>query len=98
LWVSRIISDGTNADEQGRALKSSFYESRRYLYQLAPDGGAWTQTDLDNLEIGVKWEVGDDPVTLNLTAIQAEAVGFDLDPGEIPVPPENRRRIGAQVM
>jgi hypothetical protein len=99
LWEGPISSDGSNADEPGVSLLGPNYVSRRALFQLAPDGGAWTQTDLDNFEIGVKWQVGDDAVTVRLTAAQAEAVGFDLDAGEIPARdwPENRRRILAQV-
>ncbi len=81
-----ISSDGTVYEEVQIGLVADSYMSGRALFQLAPDGGAWTQTDLNNFEIGARWDVGEDPVALRMTAAQAEAVGFDLDAGEIPAP------------
>ena len=49
------LSDGTD-DSFGTAedLPTSYGIIPRQAFTLAPDGGAWTQADIDNLEVGWK--------------------------------------------
>lgn len=80
-----VISDGTSKSELGLgSLASDVYVEGHCMFNFAPDSGVWTQTDLDNLEIGV-WGKSEDAVfDLRVSAVWGEFVGYDLDAGDPP--------------
>lgn len=76
------ISDGTSSSEVG-VTNVTWTDTRAVsaAFPLAPDGGAWTQTDLDNLEIGVHSEdPGGDVEDEKWPAIWALVVSVSDDP------------------
>lgn len=53
------------------------------IFNDAPDGGPWAPADLNALELGIESVVGEDQVSLRLSAIQGEAMGVALDPAPV---------------
>lgn len=79
--VYAIFCDGANEIEANiaTAFTDTAYGDRAAIINTAPDGSAISQTDLDNMQIGHRWDIGVDATTPRWTSIFAEAVGFDFN-------------------
>lgn len=74
------IHDGTNAAEkQNNNITSTDWTGRIHAFPTAPDGGAWTQTDIDNLKCGVR-TVGTNDDNDFWAAMAPEFFSIDSDP------------------
>lgn len=94
LGVALFQRDATNRDEgTAAAVTSNIYSYKRDPFPLDPSGNAWTQDAINNWEIGVRWTVPADAVTLRLSTIQGEIAGFDLQAAS-----GHRRRGFAQII
>jgi hypothetical protein len=74
------LHDGTAAAEQQNAnLDDTIFRGRHFVWPTAPDGGAWTQTDLNNLKAGVRC-VDTNTANNRWAALIVEAFAVDSDP------------------
>lgn len=88
------IHDGTNNIDKNCPNQDNVgWFSQQRTFRLAADGGAWTQGDVDGLEVGVEHISG--ATNVHASAICGVLVSVDDDPEA--APPENHRRVGAQV-
>lgn len=80
-----VISDGTSKSELDLGtLATDAYVSSHGMFNKAPDSGAWTQTDLGNLELGVWGKSVAASHDLRVSAVWGEFVEYDLDAGDPP--------------
>lgn len=96
-----IFSNGSTITEQGYGtVVLTTYINNAGVMEIPPGGSSqgWSQTDLDNLQIGVRWDVPADAVTLRLTSIFAEALGFDFNPEPTSAAEPGRHLLVAQVI
>lgn len=79
LTIYSISGDGTNKEEVNvlGPLTTNYTTTSNAIFNRAPDTGVWSQTDLDNLEIGVRWTIGAEAVTWRQTSMECEAMGVD---------------------
>jgi hypothetical protein len=74
------LGDGTNTVEvQLPNIDSEDYRSRIRVFDTAPDGGAWVQADIDNLEAGHRVVDANNAVA-HISAVAAEVIAVDDDP------------------
>jgi len=94
------ICDGTNDRTPGNVISSNVFAVFRAAWNLAPDGAAWAQADVDLLELVVRGVFGADVVRIRCTAIRGEAVGVAAGDALSPAPgaAADRRRLLAQVI
>src|SRR3990167_10385263 len=76
-----ISSDGgtTNKEEVviWTGIILSTFASSRAIFYLAPDGTAWSQSDLDSWEPGMRATLGSDNGPWRDTTLHCEAMGCD---------------------
>lgn len=80
-----VISDGTSKNELDLGTKATDgYFVSHGMFNKAPDSGAWTQPDLNNLELGVWGKSVAASHDLRVSAVWGELVQYDLDAGNPP--------------
>lgn len=89
------IHDGANSQEQQNTnISVADWMGAIRVFEVAPDGGAWTSGDLASLKMGVR-TIGTNTADENWAALIAEVFAIDSDPPAAAA--TDRRRNSAQV-
>ena len=78
ISVAYIISDGTTSVSSSLSsdTDTAYHSLENIIYNTAPDGTSWDQTDLNNMQIGRLSNIGAEAINQRVTTMMAEVLSL----------------------